>query len=78
LLDDAREIGDRGVVLPRLPRTVADMTEEPNRTRGIQAEMLVGVSAVVIGVCASDGRQLPAYGELVRRIAWVVDGKASG
>ena len=28
------------------------MTEEPNRTRGIQAEMLVGVSAVVIGVCA--------------------------
>jgi hypothetical protein len=28
------------------------MTEEPNRTRGIRAEMLVGVSAVVIGVCA--------------------------
>jgi len=28
------------------------MTEEPSRTRGIRAEMLVGVSAVVIGVCA--------------------------
>ena len=28
------------------------MTEERNRTRGIRAEMLVGVSVVVIGVCA--------------------------
>jgi hypothetical protein len=28
------------------------MTQKPNGTRGIQPEMLVGVSAVVIGVCA--------------------------
>ena len=42
----------RGVVLAGYHGPGADMTEEPNRTRGIQAEMLVGVSAVVIGVCA--------------------------
>src|SRR5262245_60459921 len=28
------------------------MTEEPNRTHGIRAEMLVGVSALVTGICA--------------------------